>query len=117
MVRWYYTFNRGETSLIKEQNITKTSIPVCNEGNGYKQFAVFRTPLNLYDFCINEPDEKRCLFELIHGNRYQKFYVDIDISLDDEYKEIMHTRDQKISIAHQLPEMIIDGIIKTTPDR
>lgn len=101
---------------MRRLDISKVAIPVCNEGNGYKQFAVFRGALELYDFCINQPDDKRCLFEIIRGYLYQKIYFDVDIALDELSKQFNHTREQKINISKQIPRFLSECIIKLRPE-
>lgn len=116
IMQWYSLLNRGEESLMRRMDISKTEIPVCNEGNGFKEFRVFRGPLELYDFCINQRDDVRCLFEVIRGSLFQKIYFDIDIDLEGESKAFNHTREQRINIANQIPYFLIDCLIKTRPE-
>lgn len=115
-LEWFRLLNSDQNSLFRKKNIGRKSIPVCNEGNSYKEFAVFRTPLTLYDHCLTLPDDQRCLYEIIRANLYQKFYLDIDMGLCETSKEFDHDREQKIAIAKQIPSYAIDCIIKIKPE-
>lgn len=112
MVKWYFFLNKSNNSLLGRERITKGKLPICSEGNGNKEFASFRY-LELYNYSLSLPDDRRCLFEIILGSRYQKPYFDIDIDLCD--KESPYTRQQMIHIAEQLPDAIINSISKEFP--
>lgn len=111
-MKWYYFLNKCTNSLLGKERITKDRLPVCSESNGYKEFASFRY-LQLFNYSLSLSDEKRCLFEIILGNRYQKIYYDIDIDLDST--DTPHTREQKLNISEQLPEIIKRSLMKEFP--
>jgi hypothetical protein len=115
-LEWFPLLNGGDNSLFSRKEINRIAIPVCSDAKGFNEYAVFRNALMLYEYCLTLTDEKRCLYEVIRSNLYQKFYMDIDIDLNAECKDVYHDRNQKISIAEQLPNLIRDSIIKARPE-
>lgn len=115
-MEWFRLLNSSIDSLFGKKIVLKGAIPVCSEGNGYKEYGIFRTPLILYDYCISLIDEKRCMYEVIRANIYQKIYFDVDLPLNEKSGETNYTIEQKKSIANQIPELMIDSIIKVKPE-
>jgi len=114
-MRWFYYLNNGEENLFNQHKVKKGSFPVCNEGNGKKEYGVFQSAYSLYEYCVDLDDQHRCLFEIIKSNVCQKIYFDIDIPLDESNHKIYHSEIEKINISKQIPELMVDSIIKTNP--
>lgn len=114
MVQWFSALNSGDGSLLRSRSIPRMGVVVCDDAGGYRKYAIYNNPFESYRDFAGKSDGERCGFEVIFGNKFQKIYFDVDISLKEDGNSI-HTRDQKCSIAHQIPGMVIDALIKVHP--
>ena len=122
--KYYNTLTNGEYAMFNRVTLRKDDIPVCLEEPGYgkdsdsfKKYTFYRSPLLLFKATISLPNHKRCHYEIIKGDKFQKPYYDIDISLkDDPIDELYsHTREEKLAISNRIVKLCKDALMKIRP--
>ena len=93
MDRW---FNKlvGDGGLLNVCGKSDDSTYICQQikneaGDIFRRFRKFNSIVNFYDYMLDVPKYKRCFFEVILGERFQKPYFDIDI--DKNLPDLGHT--------------------------
>lgn len=123
--RWYRKLVNGdEDTLFKRVNVKASDIPVCLEEKHpiegekpIKTFGVFSSEYSLFLEIANTPQPKRCFYEIIRGGCYQKHYVDIDMSLEDDVisEDFAHTIEEKLNISKIIVKEYIDIMLRINP--
>src|SRR5665647_593600 len=90
--KWYPYLNNeknDDLALINHVDFDQTKpIIICinsanqmDTSNPIRRFSSFPTYLDLYDYIRDYPRERRCFFEVIHGQRPQKPHFDLEFDL------------------------------------
>ena len=109
-IRWYYSLNKDNYSLMNREHLEDKSIIVCSETE-YREYTLFKSYFDFYNYAKSIGFENNCLFEVIRGNLPQKPYFDIDISLKDDDL----TKDEKIKISNEIIPLLISIITTKFP--
>ena len=122
--RYYHTLTNGDYAMLNRVRLGKDDIPVCLEEPGrgkdsdpFKKYTFFRSPLLFFKAVISLVTAMRCYYEIIMGDKFQKPYYDIDISLKDDPIDEMysHTKEEKLAISKRIVEYCRDSIMKIRP--
>ena len=80
--RWYFFLNRkDEKNLVDNEKCLlddQDSIVVSN-WTKLKQYTVFKSHIQLYNYLFSIPKDQRCFFETLLPHMGRKMYFDIDM--------------------------------------
>lgn len=93
----------------KIKNLRQVYVRSCF--NGFKYFASFRSPIDLYQYISSTPISEKCFDEIV-SDSYQKVRFDIDINLEDCIDQF-ETMDQ---ILQNVIDNLIASLLNILPD-
>ena len=111
-IRWFYSLNKDETSLMKNTFLSTHNCIICSETEKRK-FTYFRTCFDFYKYAKDVGFENNCFYEVIRGTHPQKPYFDIDIPLNEEDGM---TIQEKNSVSERIIPLLILAIHKIYPE-